>query len=66
MVIATRELTKIINDHYTSMQPISPAYMILLPIEIFPAPLIFSPPFTVEVHIQDSSTCVSHKMIHTY
>ena len=29
-IVTTRELTKIINEHYTPMQPISPTYMILL------------------------------------
>ena len=51
IIITTRELTKLINEHYTPMQPISPTYMILLTIETFLAPLILLPPFAVAEHI---------------
>ena len=56
IIIATRELTKIINEHYTPMQPISSTYMILLTIETSLSPLIFLPPFVVVEHIWDSTT----------
>ena len=43
IIIATRELTKIINEHYTPMRPIGPTCMISLTIKTSPAPSIFLP-----------------------